>query len=84
MSLLELLVDFDDFCQIFIPKWNQQLLTDGSKKRIREGLLSLSEIMTIIIHFHQSRYRDFKNYDLDMCANTCEENFLGWLPTSVS
>ena len=60
MSLLELFVDVDDFCQIFLPKWKQSLLTDGSKKRLREGQLSLSEIMTIIIYFHQSRYRNFK------------------------
>jgi hypothetical protein len=34
-------VHIDDFCQIFLPKWKQNLLTDGSKKRLREGQLSL-------------------------------------------
>jgi hypothetical protein len=34
----------------------------GSKKRNRPGQLSTSEIMTIIIYFHQSHYRDFKTY----------------------
>jgi hypothetical protein len=65
MSLLELFVDVDDFCKNFLPKWRQKLLTDGSKKRLREGQLSLSEIMTIIIYFHQSRYRTFKSYYLE-------------------
>ena len=62
MSLLELFVSVDDFCQIFLPVWEQKLMSDGSKKRRRSGQLSLSEIMTIIIYFHQSRYRNFKAY----------------------
>lgn len=32
MSLLELFVDVDDFCQIFLPVWERKLLADGSKK----------------------------------------------------
>ena len=62
MSLLELFVSVDDFCQIFLPVWEQKLMSDGSKKRRRSGQLSLSEIMTILIYFHQSRYRNFKAY----------------------
>ncbi len=61
-SLLELFVSVDDFCQVFLPFWERKLLQDGSKKRRRAGQLSVSEIMTIIIHFHQSHYRDFKTY----------------------
>lgn len=61
-SLLELFVSVDDFCQVFLPFWEQKLMQDGSKKRRRAGQLSVSEIMTIIIHFHQSHYRDFKTY----------------------
>jgi hypothetical protein len=64
-SLLELFVSVDDFCQVFLPIWEQTLLSDGSKKRRRVGQLSVSEIMTIIIHFHQSHYRDFKSYYTD-------------------
>jgi transposase len=61
-SLLELFVSVDDFCQVFLPFWEGKLMQDGSKKRRRAGQLSVSEIMTIIIHFHQSHYRDFKTY----------------------
>jgi len=64
-SLLELFVNADDFCQVFLPFWEQKLMQDGSKKRRRAGQLSVSEIMTIIIHFHQSHYRDFKTYYTD-------------------
>lgn len=62
MSLLELFVDVDDFCQMFLPQWEQRLLTEGSKRRRRQGQLRVSEMMTIMIHFHQSHYRDFKAY----------------------
>ena len=61
-SLLELFVRVDDFCQIFLPFWERKLMQDGSKKRHRAGELSISEIMTILIHFHQAHYRDFKTY----------------------
>jgi hypothetical protein len=64
-SLLELFVSVDDFCQVFLPFWEQKLLQDGSLKRRRAKQLSVSEIMTIIIHFHQSHYRDFKTYYTD-------------------
>lgn len=65
MSLLELFVDVDDFCQKFLPVWEKKLFADGSKKRHRTGQLSISEIMTIIIYFHQSRYRNFKAYYIE-------------------
>jgi hypothetical protein len=65
MSLLELFVDVDDFCQAFLPLWHKRLLKENSKKRVRPGQLSMSEIMTIIIYFHQSHYRNFKSYYLE-------------------
>jgi transposase len=61
-SLLELFVSVDDFCQGFLPFWERKLLEDGSKKRRRSGQLRVSEMMTIIIYFHQSHYRHFKAY----------------------
>jgi hypothetical protein len=61
-SLLELFVSVDDFCQVFLPFWERKLIQDGSKKRRRARELSTSEMMTILIHFHQSHYRDFKAY----------------------
>jgi hypothetical protein len=62
MGLLELFVSVDDFCQAFLPFWERKLIEAGSKKRQRAGQLSVSEIMTIIISFHQSQYRNFKAY----------------------
>jgi len=62
MSLLELFVSVDDFCQLFMPIWEKKLICEGSKKRRRTGQLSSSEIMTIVIYFHQASYRNFKAY----------------------
>jgi hypothetical protein len=75
MSLLELFVDVDDFCQIFLPIWQKRQLNEGSKHRIRQGQLSMSEIMTIIIYFHQSRYRNFKSYYLDHVCRHLQAEF---------
>ena len=61
-SLLELFCDVDDFCKAFLPIWDQQLLSNGQKQRQRKRSLTMSEVMTILIAFHQSHYRDFKAF----------------------
>ena len=61
-SLLELFVHVDDFCQVFLPNLEHHLLSGGVIQRRRTRSLSVSEVMTILIHFHQSHYRDFKAY----------------------
>ncbi len=60
MSLLELFCHVDDFCQRLEPQWQQQFLAVGSRRRQRRGQLSTSEMLTIMIHVHQTHYRDFK------------------------
>jgi hypothetical protein len=62
MSLLELFCHVDDFWKIFAPEWEQEQLQSRLKRRRRAGQLCASEIMTILIFFHQMRYRDFKTY----------------------
>lgn len=61
-SLLELFCDVDDFCKVFLPIWRKQLLQSSQIQRQRQRSLCISEIMTILIAFHQSHYRDFKAY----------------------
>ena len=74
-SLLELYVSVDDFCQVFLPFWERKRMQDGSKKRHRAGEMSSSEIMTILIHFHQSHYRDFKSYYTDHVCQHLRNEF---------
>ena len=64
MSLEDLFCDVDDFCRRFLPPWHGQQLQHGECKRLRGCRLAPSEIMTILIYFHQSHYRDFKAYYL--------------------
>jgi hypothetical protein len=74
MKRLSLFCAVDDFCKVFIPRWNRTLVQYGVIKRIREPQLSISEIMTIIIHFHQSHYRDFKTYYIEcVCEHLGDE-----------
>jgi len=63
-SLVELYVDVDDFWQANRDGWYQHLLESGTRQRIREKALCESEIMTIVILFHQSGYREFKTFYL--------------------
>lgn len=63
MRLLALFGAVDDFWQGFAPRWEQQQLATGSRRR-RTPHLSESEIMTILIHVHQSQYRHFTAYYL--------------------
>jgi hypothetical protein len=58
MGLLELFCDIDDFMLRFRPQWKAEHLATG-KQRERAGQLCPSEVMTILIHFHQSHYRTF-------------------------
>jgi hypothetical protein len=64
-SLEALFVDIDNFCQNFEPQWHQRLLTDGGKQRQRARSLCLSEVMTILVAFHQQQYHNFKHYYLE-------------------
>lgn len=62
MSILDLFCSVDDFWQAFAPQWEQELLQTGRRERRRLTALHPSEIMTIVIAFHQSHYRTFKAY----------------------
>jgi transposase len=64
MSLLALFCHVDTFCHAFLPHWNQELRAYGQRTRQRSGQLAMSEIITIVLHFHQMRFRDFKTYYL--------------------
>lgn len=76
-SLLALFCDVDDFCKEFLPKWQQVQLSSGLLQRRRQRSLSISEIMTILIAFHQSHYRDFKDYYLEQVLKYWRPEFPG-------
>ena len=65
-DLTALFCNVDDFCQIFEPQLQKARLENGEIRRLRTGSLTLSEIMTIVILFHSSRFRDFKHFYLNL------------------
>lgn len=74
-SLKELFCDLDDFCKWFEPQWFSMLITQGIKIRKRSRSLSLSEVMTILVAFHQNHYRNFKHYYIDHVQVYWQEEF---------
>jgi Transposase DDE domain len=67
-QLIAMFCDIDDFCNTFEPIYTQRLLHRGQRHRQRQSQLCLSEIMTIIVQFHASHYRDFKHYYTEYVA----------------
>ncbi len=59
-----LFCSIDDFCQKDLPLLAQKALPPAKGKRRRARSLSQSEIMTILIAFHQSHCRSFKAFYL--------------------
>jgi transposase len=91
-SLEELFCCVDDFCQTFELLWERQLLSNGLQRRKRLRSLCLSEIMTILISFHQSGYRNFKTYYLEKVQSQWQDAFPGlvsyqrfveWMPSAL-
>jgi len=91
-SLEPLFCDIDDFCQVFEPKWSSRLIENGLKTRNRAKGLCLSEIMTILVSFHQNYYRNFKHFYLDyVCvywrdafpALPSYQRFIEWMPSTL-
>lgn len=73
MSIVELFCDVDDFCQR-LARWENGKLLRVGRKRGPAPRLSMSEVMTILIQFHQSHYRDFKAYYRQhLCRHLCSE-----------
>jgi hypothetical protein len=69
IQLVSIFCDVDDFCKEFEPEWRKilienqdQNLIGNKKRRNRKTELSLCEAITIVIMFHKTRHRTFKDY----------------------
>jgi hypothetical protein len=62
MNILPIFCEIDDFCLIFEPRWHRHLLQSGAARRNKPNALALSEVMTILVLFHCSGYRDLKTF----------------------
>lgn len=77
MNILPLFFDIDEFCQWFEPVWNRHLLDENRRRRRRRRSLALSEVMTIMVLFHQSGYRTLKQFYLDFVGRHLDSEFPG-------
>lgn len=75
MDILPLFFEIDEFCQYFEPIWNQHLIAQNCKKRNRRRNLALSEVMTILILFHKSGYRNLKQFYLEFVCHYLRAEF---------
>jgi transposase len=92
LSLEALFCHVDDFCGWFEPRWKQQLLEDRLPRRHRARRLCLSEMLTILIAFHASAYRNFKAFYTQMVCVQWQQAFPGlvsyhrfveWMPSAL-
>lgn len=77
MELVALFYLIDEFCKEFEPRWQAQLLASGAARRNKPSSLSLSEILTILVYFHQSNHKTFKGYYLDYVSTYLRSDFPG-------
>lgn len=73
MDIVTLFCDVDDFCKGYESSSQKKL--EDKKRRNRKGRLSRSEVITILIYFHASNYRNFKHYYLDHVYKYLKEYF---------
>jgi hypothetical protein len=77
IDITALYVCLDDFSKLYKSSLRSHTLP--GKSRIREGYLSLSEMLLIEIFYHFSPYKDFKHYYLYGIMNEHRDKF-GKLP----
>ena len=62
MDILTVFCEIDDFCNAFEPRFNQMLIGDGKRQRNKPSAMALSEVMTILVLFHLSGFRNLKTF----------------------
>lgn len=73
MSLVEMFCVVDDYCQAYERAEARQVLGERKGKPGRKCGLVASEIITIVLCFHQSHYRTFKDYYVEKVAQGEQE-----------
>lgn len=64
MDILSLFCEIDDFCKVFEQVWQKRQLADGKRHRHRATGLSQAEVMTILVLYHASGYKNLKAFYL--------------------
>lgn len=77
MEILPLFCEIDDFCKVFEKVWRTRQVTNGKRKRNRLPRLSQSEVMTILVLYHQSGYKNLKAFYLQEIVRLHSADFRG-------
>jgi len=62
LDIAVLFYKLDEFCLWFLPLWYKRQLSSGERQRIKPSQLYPREVMTIVVAFHYSGYRTFKDF----------------------
>jgi hypothetical protein len=79
LDLTILYCSVDDFWKDFRAEWEKHLLDSKKISRGPEPELSISEMMTIVILFHQSDYRSFKHFYIHV-----RQHYASYFPKLIS
>lgn len=60
--IIEIFCDIDDFYKDFSKNNSAHVLPNPNRRRCRKSQMSASEIMCILVLFHMSHYRTFKDF----------------------
>lgn len=74
MEILPLFCEIDDFCQVFENIYERRTLGNG-KTRKRATRLSQSEVMTILVLYHSSGYKNLKAFYLQELVRRHRSDF---------
>ena len=62
MDILTVFCEIDDFCKVFEPRFNQMLIENGQRQRCKASALRNCEVMTLLVMFHISGFRNLKTF----------------------
>ena len=75
-NIIEIFCFLDEFCKYFEPELKKRAMSTSRKlHRNRPGRMSDSEIMTILVLFHTSRFRDLKSFYLGYICQHMRKEF---------
>ena len=88
MDLTTLFCELDDFVKALSYTSDQILLTRGKANRGQKPMMSLSEMMTIIVFYHASGFKNFKSFyfylrnerGIDFPKILSYNRFIEWMP----
>lgn len=75
-NVIEIFCFLDEFCKYFEPELQKRTISvSGKHHRNRPGRMSDSEIMTILVLFHTSHFRDLKTFYLGYICQHMRKEF---------